>query len=1088
MIETKLLPTKSTLRNSFLALAAALALPLVASAGTHVWTGGSLFNENWSSAQNWSGGAPSANEAPPVVLEFPAAFTGPFTNNIANLKVDGLRLLGSGQVIRGADGVSLTVRAGNTGTNIHSAGVNHLDASLPLILEGQVRITAPLSLSLNSAISGVGGLTIHGGVRFDGTLPNSYVGATIVQSGVLTLDKESLIIGGVIGKVSVPGSLFIEGGMVMSSADDNIADNALVTVEAGASLNLNNHDDTIGGLHLTAAGVESGAGILTLSGNVVASGGGSVIGGRLSLGGASRVFDIASGATVDVEAVINNGSAISNPGITKSGNGTLRLSAANTFSGSVNVTDGAVEVAHSLGLGSTFFSGTAVSVDATLDLQDGIIVHAESLTLNGGKLRTRGIAAWTGPVLLNGDVLFQASFGGNDLQLTGPVSGSGGFTHIGQGKVTLAGTNGNTFAGTVNINEGDLFLAKSDGRLAVPGNLIVGFPSNTNNENVVWLQEREQIADTATVTLLSSALLAMNNVEETIGGLVLDGGEVATGPGTLILDGDVAVQPSSDTARIAGKLNLGDAMRIFDVAASAQAPALDVSAVVSGTALGGWTKTGGGTILFSGSNTYSGLTTVAKGELIIDHPLALGAANVPTYSGTIVQRGATLNVLSPGSGIMERLTLTGLGPATNGALVAQANITWGGVVVIAGDAMINVTTFHTLTLTNQVTGEDDLVKTGNGTLVLGGALDNTYDGDTYVFNGKLALNKAANRRAVPGILRVGTGGSNPVIVQALSAGQLNHAESTVFMGSDAVLDFTDRDQRIHQLYGYGEVKLGNGLLRLYGGNFHGKINGIGGSLRVESSLGGIRLWGTNTYTGPTWVENASLWIEGAVSGPVRVLNNGRFGGSGTAGDVDLSASTLTPGYGFFGTGHPKLSSLALTNGSTFYFETRAVDGGIDYDQADVTGAVKLNNATLDIHLGVPGMSNIAYILIRNAGSDAVQGTFNNLPEGATFSHGGAQLQITYAGGDGNDVVLKQLTPSTNNYDVKLTVTPIPNNKIRVGWPAFAVDYELQSCTNLMSGSWQPAYHSIYNDGTNKWADITSTNLPPRAFRLMKDAF
>lgn len=67
---------------------------------------------------------------PPVILEFPAAFTGTFTNNHPNLKVDQIRLLGSGQALRGANGVSLTLRGGISGTNVFNAGINYFEESL----------------------------------------------------------------------------------------------------------------------------------------------------------------------------------------------------------------------------------------------------------------------------------------------------------------------------------------------------------------------------------------------------------------------------------------------------------------------------------------------------------------------------------------------------------------------------------------------------------------------------------------------------------------------------------------------------------------------------------------------------------------------------------------------------------------------------------------------------------------------------------------------------------------------------------------------------------------------------------------------
>jgi hypothetical protein len=52
----------------------------------------------------------------------------------------------------------------------------------------------------------------------------------------------------------------------------------------------------------------------------------------------------------------------------------------------------------------------------------------------------------------------------------------------------------------------------------------------------------------------------------------------------------------------------------------------------------------------------------------------------------------------------------------------------------------------------------------------------------------------------------------------------------------------------------------------------------------------------------------------------------------------------------------------------------------------------------------------AFTIIDNDGSDPVNGTFADLPEGAALTLGAFRFLITYLGGDGNDVVLQNVTP------------------------------------------------------------------------------
>jgi Ca2+-binding RTX toxin-like protein len=76
----------------------------------------------------------------------------------------------------------------------------------------------------------------------------------------------------------------------------------------------------------------------------------------------------------------------------------------------------------------------------------------------------------------------------------------------------------------------------------------------------------------------------------------------------------------------------------------------------------------------------------------------------------------------------------------------------------------------------------------------------------------------------------------------------------------------------------------------------------------------------------------------------------------------------------------------------------------------VNGAVILGGAVLDVSLlgGFEPSTGTAFTIIANDSDDAVNGTFAGLGEGAAFQSGGAWFTISYAGGDGNDVVLTAL--------------------------------------------------------------------------------
>ena len=87
-----------------------------------------------------------------------------------------------------------------------------------------------------------------------------------------------------------------------------------------------------------------------------------------------------------------------------------------------------------------------------------------------------------------------------------------------------------------------------------------------------------------------------------------------------------------------------------------------------------------------------------------------------------------------------------------------------------------------------------------------------------------------------------------------------------------------------------------------------------------------------------------------------------------------------------------------------------------------------NNVTLST-ASVNGyvVTDKSFTIIANDGSDAVTGRFQNLAEGAPLTLGGRPYAITYSGGDGNDVVLREgIAPTVESIDRKTPTTARTN--------------------------------------------------------------
>ncbi|MGE0286722.1 MAG: beta strand repeat-containing protein [Bradyrhizobium sp.] len=191
---------------------------------------------------------------------------------------------------------------------------------------------------------------------------------------------------------------------------------------------------------------------------------------------------------------------------------------------------------------------------------------------------------------------------------------------------------------------------------------------------------------------------------------------------------------------------------------------------------------------------------------------------------------------------------------------------------------------------------------------------------------------------------------------------------------------------------------------------------------VLDGAGKLVLSGINTYTGATTIVEGTLQVDGSIANSaVTVQGGGTLGGNGTTGAVTVeSGATLAPGAsaGLLNTGN-----LSFNAGATFAVELGGAGAGIGgYDKVQVAGTVTLNGATLTTSLinSFAPTSGTFTIIDNDGTSDAVIGTFAGLAEGAVFALGGQNYQISYVGGDGNDVTLVVTGTTVNAGPVIMT--------------------------------------------------------------------
>jgi hypothetical protein len=188
---------------------------------------------------------------------------------------------------------------------------------------------------------------------------------------------------------------------------------------------------------------------------------------------------------------------------------------------------------------------------------------------------------------------------------------------------------------------------------------------------------------------------------------------------------------------------------------------------------------------------------------------------------------------------------------------------------------------------------------------------------------------------------------------------------------------------------------------------------------VTLDVSGITITDLSLTDGKRWIVTPNAAIQDAIdavtAGDTVAVQTGTY-----TGNIDATAKSIKLAAGASPGQVVVTGDMILTGDDTLEVEIDGGTAGSDYDQWVVNGAVTLGGATLDIVLGYQPLPGTSFVIIDNDSSDAVNGTFAGLAEGATFDIDGLSFGISYVGGDGNDVVLTVLSPSTVYVDENYT--------------------------------------------------------------------
>lgn len=762
-------------------------------------------------------------------------------------------------------------------------------------------------------------------------------------------------------------------------------DSLVFDLNTASVANLSNNNDltglTLGGTNAltftndggTNTGFTLTGNAITLGGNITSTGTTGTHTHTLSLGlilSGTRTLTAANNTTFIIDGLISESGG--SFGFIKTGQGSATLSATNTFTGAVSVSQGTLTIASiansgtnsAIGAGSAINIGSGTTTAGTLVYTGGAAstnrtVNLAATTTGAATINSSG----TGALVFNG-TFTNAGTGAKTLTLGGSSVDNNEIQSVlsnGSGTLSLVKANGgmwvlsaaNTFTGSVSINQGTLSVSSIS---ALGAGTVINF-GNAGQTGTLLYTGAATSTD-RTINLNSAAA----------GGGVIE----ASGTGALTLTGNVtnAATSGSKTLTLNGSATNNE-----------------FRGIISDGGLGGAvavTKGDNGSWILSGLNTFTGAVSVNRGTLFINSIAESGTASA-IGSGTTINLG---NAAQTGV-----LNYTGTGGSTNRTLVLTSTSTGGGTITNSGTgALVFTGTFtnagtgaKTFTLngsntdanefqsvlTDSTGGALSFLKSGAGSWTLSGA--NTFTGAVSVNQGTLTITSLAalgngttinfgNAGQTGTLNYTGTGATTNRSIVLTSAGV---GGGTITNNGTGALIFTGT---------VANTGTGTKALTLGGNNTAANElqsvleDGAGILAFAKSDTNTWILSGANTHSGGTTLSAGTL-----------ILNNISALGTDTltitGGTLDNTASV---------TALSTNNAVAL-NGSLVFAGTNNLDLG--------TGIVTIANANRDITLHGSSTLTFGEVQWNSAGGTRILTVNQGTGSGATLVLGGFQLNI-----------------------------------------------------------------------------------------------
>ncbi|AKW14942.1 hypothetical protein SEESL791_007000 [Salmonella enterica subsp. enterica serovar Sloterdijk str. ATCC 15791] len=774
-----------------------------------------------------------------------------------------------------------------------------------------------------SVISGSGNVVKQGGGELTLSNNNSYSGGGTIAEGTLTATA-----GGALGSGNIDNRAYLKLEAASASDPFIVADltthsGATVEIGAGSTLQANTLTQQDGS---------------TLTADLTATSGPAIRAKNVNLDGTLNVASPASQepirSTDDLIslALIESDNAISGDfdDITINGNA-MNPDAFITVVGQKNVNDTHYDLVETL----TWYAdrdNAAIDAHGTFNLADAddsftVNTVLENVDANSGWNGQSLTKTGAGTLILNAENTYTGGTtisGGTLVATNVDALGSGDVTDDATLELNTGGTFDNAISGSGQVvKSGDKMLTLSGANSYSGGTLISDGTLVASNVEALGTGD---VTNDAVLELNTDG--TFDNAISGSGQVVKSGDETLTLSGSNTYTGGTLISSGTLVATGVEALGSGD---VTDNATLELSTGGDFDNAISGS--GQVVKSGDKTLTLSGSNTYTGGTTINDGTLVATSVDALGSGDIDNY--------ASLQLNASGQFVTANLT-------------THDNAT---TAIDAGSAL----RANTLTQEANSTLAVHLTDSNSGAIVtadranLGGTLDITGIGnvtkswtrDAYAYT-LIDTDSAIDSD----FAQFTVAGMDAKQVDFLTVdGRVNADDDTRYDVTASLSWYADSDNAATDAHGTFTLSeqghsftLNTALTDVDATLNPDSATYWDGKSLIKRGAGTLILGAQNTYSGDTDVQEGALWLAETAT----------IGSAGSAQAVNIAANAAFGGHNSTVNGHVN------NQGSLYFVDTFTVNGDVVNSSAMISGSDQPNN-TLTIAGNYTGNDGHLYL-------------------------------------------------------------------------------------------------------------------------------